>query len=202
MGYCTNMPFMMKHFCHRLPIRQRSHEFHVTVPGVSMGGTLASAAAVLSSPRGSGGQRGLAVVPGVGTWSAETFIRGVLRKRIDWGALAAADAEGGRRRGTGQVEEDKEEEAVDALAVVLRRFSIKSMLGDDGERGSEPQLGVVVQVSAKGAGPYSCSCHELHLFWLFFYRIELSCSSPRSISSCSLINPSSHDMRIVCDFPS
>ena len=156
-----------------------------------MGGTLASAAAVMSSPRGQGGQRGLAVVPGVGTWSAETFIRGVLRKRIDWGALAAADEEG-YRQGTEEVEE---EEAVDALAAVLRRFSIKSMLGDDDRGSSEPQLAVVVQVSAKGAG-LSCSCHELQLLWPFLSTIALRHPvhhvDPAAVSSST---------QVICDFP-
>ena len=63
-------------------------------PGVSMGGTVAAAAALLASPHGTA--RGPAVVPCVGTWSAETFVRGVLRKRIAWEALAIDSHEGPR----------------------------------------------------------------------------------------------------------
>jgi alpha-beta hydrolase superfamily lysophospholipase len=62
--------------------------------GVSMGGTLASAAAILGSAADP--ERPAAVVPCVGTHSAETFVRGVLRQRIAWDSLRASRGAGDR----------------------------------------------------------------------------------------------------------
>lgn len=110
------------------------------ITGVSMGGALASSAAIMAGAP-------IACCPFVAPASAQALITGVLHKRIDWPSLKA---------GTNRSQQEEEQQLESALSMMCVENITSRMTGT-------PELNSLVQVMAKADELVSPEqCEELH----------------------------------------